>query len=555
MSYFKVIRQGKGDGAGRVRYLLLNSEGEPVKVYSNIVEDLFLNANENLQDENYRRKLANRYNQILKARQGDYKTKHLVVSFSHELNNEEIEKAVNIIENTLAYKIADTTYLVVVHKEPNDRTAFHIVVSRNSKNKVIDFNQKEFHLTKREIAENLKNAGLLNELELRAYNNLIENRASKENKVKGQDIKNKIKDIASKIMEHLENGRIKNAKALMNYYSFKVEWYKAGEKSPVKNEILKRNRLYVSAVIKDKKENKYKRVYIRADKHLKAFFSKYADIHNDLLELEELKQPRKLAEKTEIKNIPNLSIPSIPKMPKPVELKKIKIEKIQQEQKRRNKHIFISKAIQEDIEKILKEIRELEEELIKRKLRRLNNIHTSMKHIGKIGFKTEIKAIKLNPINIKGVENDRAREERRIFTTYRKLQKSFERIRTAKRRSGETQTRKINIGAIERTAIPKFENIAIFVSGTKRFSSEELPPNRQNIERYRRNIEQFEKIIQDLERKEKEKKSKVAHIDVFGTGEKKEPKKEQEQKKQNKKGEIYINIWNNNNDNVKGFDR
>ena len=553
MSYFKVVRQGKGDGAGRVRYLLLNSDGEPAKVYSNIVEDLFLNANENLQDENYRRKLANRYNQILKARQGDYKTKHLVVSFSHLLDDEEIEKAVNIIETQLAFKIADTSYMIVIHKEPNERTAFHIVVSRNSQGKIIDFNKKEFYLTKKELAENLKNAGLLNEVELKTYRNLRENRASKEYKAKGQDIKNKVKDIASKIMEHLKNGKIKNAKALVNYYDFKVEWYKAGEKSPVKNEILKRDRLYVSAVVRDKKEG-YKRVYIRADKHLKSFFSKYTDIQNKLIELEELKKPRKAEQKAEIKNIPDLSIPSIPKMPipKPVKLKKIEIEIPIPEQKR-NKHLFISKAIQENFEKTLKKIRERENKAIEMKIRRLNNIHTFKKEMEKVKVRPiKINPVEIKPINIKGVEeNDRAREGR-VFTAYRELQKSLKRIRTAKQGSKQVEGREINLTTVKPTTIREFENITIFISRTDEFSRNTIQADKESIERYRRNIEQFERLIHQQERKEKEKKSKVVHIDIFGTGTT-EPKKEQ--KKENKKGEIYIDLWGNSEDRNRGFER
>ena len=556
MSYFKVIPQKKGDGAGRVRYLLLNSDGEPVKVYSNIVEDLFLNANENLQDENYKRKLANRFNQILKYRQNEYKTKHLVVSFSHLLSDEEIEKAVNIIETQLAFKIADTSYMIVIHKEPNERTAFHIVVSRNSQGKIIDFNKKEFYLTKKELAEQFKNAGLMNELEIKAYNNLKENKATKENKVKGQDIKNKIKDIATKIMEHLENGRIKNAKALANYYDFKVEWYKAGERSPVKDEILKRNRLYVSAVIKDKKEKKYKRIYIRADKHLKAFFSKYTDIQNKLIELEELKKPRKAEQKAEIKNIPDLSIPSIPKMPIPKPaLKKIKVEKPQQEQKRerRNKHIFISKAIQENFEKILKKIRERENKAIEMKIRRLNNIHISKKIVE--GQKIEVNKpnmFEIQDINIKGAEDVRAREERRVFGAYRKLQETISRIRTADRGSREVERKKISIETIERTAIPKPKNIDTFISRTDEFSRNTIQADKESLERYRRNIEQFERLIHQQGRKEK--KSKVVHIDIFGTGTT-EPKKEQKPSR-NPDGSITLNIWNNNdNDSGIGFDR
>ena len=537
MSYFKVIKQGKGDGAGRVRYLLLHSDGEPVKVYSNIVEDLFLYANENLQDENYRRKLANRFNQILKYRQNDYKTKHLVVSFSHLLDDEELEKAVNIIEETLAYKISDTAYMIVVHREPNNRTAFHIVVSRNSQNKLIDFNQKEFYLTKKELAENLKNAGLMNELEIKAYNNLKENKA-KENKVKGQDIKNRVKDIASKIMEHLENGRIKNAKALINYYSFKVELYRAGEKSPVKNETLKRDRLYVSAVIKDKKEKKYKRIYIRADKHLKSFFSKYIDIHNKLAELEEIKQINKKAEqKAEIKNIPDLSVsvPSIPKMPRTV----LKVEKTQQEQSKA-KYKHIKRDIENNLKALIEKKRKLDNELTKKKLRRLNNIHI----FRKIAEEEKIKVAKPNMFelqDIKGVENDRKREERRIFTAYRQLQTAIDRIRTVDRRSREVERRKISIRTVEPATIQELKCISINIQRAKEFSRNELSRNRQSIERHRRNIEQFRVRLADLERKEQR------IVRLFTTEKKKaEPKKNEKI--------IKLNVYSNN-DTEKGFER
>jgi len=288
MSYFKVVRNknkniknNKNSGKYRARYLLLDTEAEVVKVYSNIIDEDFMFANEKIDDIEFRKRLVKKFNKILYQRQKDYKNKHLIVSFSHLLNDEEIEKAYKIIEDYLLSRF-NSIYLVAVHRENrenNDRTAFHIILSKENFMKMIDFNRVEFFEIKKELNKFFDKANLLNETEKKAFKNLLDNKTTKSNKNRKQDIKNKMIDIAESIMNAIKNDDFEEAKKLIDKYNFNVEYKKAK----------KRERLYIIADIEVDNEKRVE-IRIRADRHIKSFYQNYFELLRTLVEVDNVKK-------------------------------------------------------------------------------------------------------------------------------------------------------------------------------------------------------------------------------------------------------------------------
>ena len=241
MAVLKRIKNGSGDGAGRSRYAVKKA----VMVWTDIPSSLSLLPAETLLER--KDELANEFNRHLKKHQGSYKTQHFVLSFGHHLSEDEILEVVERLRENIFYDPA-RLHLVAVHQEKHG-TAFHIIESGNQEGRLRHLDRKSFFGLNRKIKEIMQPFMNRREKEV-AYNFL--------NGVMTQDWKHQIeikapersfkvkvrKILLEEVAPLVKQGRIREAKRILEKNGIEIKEYKAGEISPKNKKVLKRDRVY-----------------------------------------------------------------------------------------------------------------------------------------------------------------------------------------------------------------------------------------------------------------------------------------------------------------------
>jgi hypothetical protein len=256
------VQNGKGDGAGRSRYLLKDPE-KVLAVSTNIPSPSLI-----LGDY---RSLADDFNRILLARQRDYRTDHFVISFQHRFSQRDLEKITQIIETEFQKTFGeDRPYLIVVHAEnfknktpekileerlgvgggvsqsPIEGTSFHVVMGRNAEGKGIRLSKRDYMLFKRRMIEKLQE--FMNEREKEVFQHFLEGKRERDFYKKGELYKPEklekvwAKKILKEVTEALEKGDVRKAVEVLEEHNAEIRSF---EISPYNHRKLKEPTPYI----------------------------------------------------------------------------------------------------------------------------------------------------------------------------------------------------------------------------------------------------------------------------------------------------------------------
>jgi len=255
MAFVVKLQNGTGDGAGRARYLLKDPD-KVLAVSGNIPSPSLITGDY--------RTLADDFNRILLARQGDYRTDHFVISFQHRFSEEELEEIIEIIEAEFQKEFGeDRPLLIVVHAEefsgktpeqileerigertasssPIPGTSFHIVLGRNTEGKGIRLGKREYLAFKRRVAEKLQ--PFANEREREVFQHFLEGKRErayyKPGELRKPEKNEKVwaKKILKDVTSALEEGNVEKAVEILNQHNAEIETF---ELSPYNKKELK----------------------------------------------------------------------------------------------------------------------------------------------------------------------------------------------------------------------------------------------------------------------------------------------------------------------------
>jgi len=258
----KRIPNGQGDGAGRARYSLKKA----VMIRTDMPSYLSL-LTDSPTTEELRRDIADEFNRQLLIHQGDYRTQHFVVSFSHHLPMEEIEKVLDRLEEIFSDPLR--LHLFAVHQEEHG-TAIHIVESADPEGRLRHLSRKEFFDLKKAVIKELQ--PFLNSREKEVARNFRKGIATQDWKhsveLKGDSWKDYIRRAVEKATKKLEEGEVEKAISILDRYGVEIREVKPGELSPTGKKTKRHN---VYAVYREDG----KTYSIRLNKKMRATFERY----------------------------------------------------------------------------------------------------------------------------------------------------------------------------------------------------------------------------------------------------------------------------------------
>jgi len=281
LAILKRIKNAKGDGAGRSRYIVQKA----VEIRTDIPSHLSLLSGRKLSPE-LRQEIANEYNRFLLLHQGDYRTQHFVVSFGHFLSDREIEKVLDLLqeifEDSLRY------HLFAVHVEKHG-TAVHIVESASPDGKLRHLSQKEFHELKRRIIKKLSPFMNRKEKETaRNYHRGISTqdwKSREEIQLAEKSWKEYIRQCVNQASKLIKNGEIEEAYNFLESVGIEIQEVEPGGLSPYGRRI-RRKRTY--AVYRHPQKGI---IAIPMDKKMKATYTTYVNaLEEQENEIEQIKE-------------------------------------------------------------------------------------------------------------------------------------------------------------------------------------------------------------------------------------------------------------------------
>ncbi len=283
MAVLKRIANKQGNGAGRAPYALEKAVAVRTDVPSPL--SLLLGDRELLAE--LKRELAEEFNRHLLIHQGNCKTQHFVISFSHHLSSRQIEKLLDRIESIFSDPFR--YHLYAVHQEDHG-TAVHVIESADPDGKLRHLSQKEFYDLKRTVIRELRPFMNAREREVarnfqrgtptQDWKHQIELHASK------RSFKEYVRQTVLKASELIRQGDIDGAIELLISKGVEIIEKKAGELSP-SGRILRKDRTY--AVLN---HPVFGQIAVRLDKKMRTTFRLY------LSALEEIESEFRKAEET-----------------------------------------------------------------------------------------------------------------------------------------------------------------------------------------------------------------------------------------------------------------